>query len=53
MRGLGLAGESCSIIRVRWLSTIFVVGDVFSFLVQSGNAGFMAAGSNSKMGEKL
>jgi hypothetical protein len=51
MSGLGPAGESCSIIRVRWLTTIFVVGNVFSFIIQSGGAGFMAAGSNPKMGE--
>ncbi|KAI0891897.1 RTA1 like protein-domain-containing protein [Annulohypoxylon nitens] len=53
IRGLGSAAESCSIIRVRWLTTIFVVGDFFSFMIQSGGAGFMAAGSNAKMGENI
>ncbi|RKL03679.1 hypothetical protein BFJ68_g11423 [Fusarium oxysporum] len=33
IRGLGPKGESCSIVRVKWLTTLFVVGDVFSFLV--------------------
>ncbi|KAI2469448.1 RTA1 like protein-domain-containing protein [Annulohypoxylon bovei var. microspora] len=51
MRGLGSRGEDFSIIRVRWLTTIFVVGDVFSFLVQSGGAGFMAAGDDPTIGE--
>jgi hypothetical protein len=28
-------GEPCSIIRARWLTKVFVAGDVFSFFVQS------------------
>lgn len=51
MRGLGPAGESCSIIKVSRLTKTFVIGDVFAFLIQSGGAGFMAAGDDPKMGE--
>ncbi|KAH7141770.1 RTA1 like protein-domain-containing protein [Dactylonectria macrodidyma] len=51
IRNLGLKAESCLFIKVRWLTTIFVVGDIFAFLVQSGGAGFMAAGTDPKMGE--
>ncbi|KAJ4060505.1 hypothetical protein NW761_002551 [Fusarium oxysporum] len=53
MRGLGPKGESCSIVRVKWLTTLFVVGDVFSFLVQSSGAGMMAAGDDPTMGENI
>lgn len=31
-----LGGERYSIIRVKWLTKIFVLGDALSFLVQSG-----------------
>ncbi|KAF4469012.1 RTA1 domain [Fusarium albosuccineum] len=51
IRNLGPRAESCLFIKVRWLTTTFVVGDVFAFLVQGGGAGFMAAGSDPKMGE--
>lgn len=34
-------GESSSIIRARWLTKIFVAGDVLSFLVQSGGGSFL------------
>ncbi|KAG7438134.1 Protein RTA1 [Fusarium oxysporum f. sp. raphani] len=53
IRGLGPKGESCSIVRVKWLTTLFVVGDVFSFLVQSSGAGMMAAGDDPTMGENI
>ncbi|CVL07244.1 related to RTA1 domain protein [Fusarium mangiferae] len=53
MRGLGPKAESYSIIRVKWLTTLFVMGDVFSFLVQSSGAGMMAAGDDPKMGENI
>ncbi|KAH7121992.1 RTA1 like protein-domain-containing protein [Dactylonectria estremocensis] len=51
--GLGPKAESCLYIKVRWLTTIFVVGDVFAFMVQASGAGFSAAGSNPKMGENI
>ncbi|KAK9371773.1 RTA1 like protein-domain-containing protein [Lipomyces chichibuensis] len=47
-------GESCSLIRRRWLTKIFVVGDVLSFLMQSGGGGIMAAGSSlAKTGQDI
>lgn len=47
-------GEQYSLVRVAWLTKIFVICDVFSFFVQGGGAGLMAqGGENSKLGEKL
>ncbi|KAL3427229.1 RTM1 [Phlyctema vagabunda] len=40
-------GESRSLIRKRWLTKLFVTGDVLSFLAQSGGGGMMAQGSAS------
>ncbi|PYH78085.1 putative RTA1 domain protein [Aspergillus uvarum CBS 121591] len=44
-----LNAESASLIRVRWLTKIFVVGDVISFILQCGGGGYMAAGTESAM----
>lgn len=48
-------GEQHSIIRGRWLTKIFVVGDVVSFLMQGAGGGIMASGSidSMKMGENI
>ncbi|KAJ4289044.1 hypothetical protein N0V90_011386 [Kalmusia sp. IMI 367209] len=48
-------GEKHSLIRQKWLTKIFVAGDVISFLVQSGGGGIQASGTESsmKVGEKL
>lgn len=48
-------GESHSLIRSRWLTKLFVVGDVFSFVLQAGGGGMLAAGDadKSKMGENM
>ncbi|KAI9783330.1 MAG: hypothetical protein M1835_003825 [Candelina submexicana] len=48
-------GEVHSLVRTKWLTTIFVSGDVFSFLMQSSGAGIMARGTNDSMktGEKI
>lgn len=47
-------GEKHSLIRQKWLTKIFVAGDVLSFLVQSGGGGIQASGeSGMKTGEKL
>lgn len=47
-------GEQYSLVRVAWLTKIFVICDVFSFFVQGGGAGLMAqGGENSSLGEKL
>lgn len=51
MTALGPDGEACSIIRVRWLTTTFVIGDVVPFLVQASGAGFSSAGDDPKTGE--
>jgi hypothetical protein len=39
-----LQAEHLSIIRPKWLTKIFVTGDVFSFLVQASGAGLQAKG---------
>ena len=36
-------GEAMSPIRARWLTKIFVCGDIFSFLVQSGGTYYVSA----------
>ncbi|KAJ5713851.1 RTA1-domain-containing protein [Penicillium malachiteum] len=42
-----LDGERCSMIKLKWLTKIFVFGDVLSFLMQASGAGLMVASSNS------
>ncbi|KAJ5934302.1 hypothetical protein N7466_003849 [Penicillium verhagenii] len=39
--------EKCSVIKLRWLTKIFVTGDVLSFLMQASGAGLMVANSSS------
>ncbi|RDL40809.1 uncharacterized protein BP5553_00788 [Venustampulla echinocandica] len=46
-------GESRAPIRQRWLTKIFVGGDVLSFLVQSGGGGLMAQAKSQNMGKIL
>ncbi|KAF9694126.1 hypothetical protein EKO04_007858 [Ascochyta lentis] len=48
-------GEQHSLIRQKWLTKIFVTGDVISFLVQAGGGGIQAAGSLTLLhaGEKI
>jgi hypothetical protein len=48
-------GEKHSVIRQKWLTKVFVTGDVLSFLVQGGGGGVQAAGSLELLhtGEKL
>jgi hypothetical protein len=46
-------GENYSIIRVNWLTKTFVLGDVFSFMVQGSAAGLMVTGSNVRLGEDI
>ncbi|KAL3482975.1 RTA1 like protein-domain-containing protein [Aspergillus germanicus] len=52
---VNLGAEKASIIRVKYITKIFVVGDVISFLLQCGGGGYMAAGSVSAMetGEQI
>ncbi|PKX95400.1 RTA1 domain-containing protein [Aspergillus novofumigatus IBT 16806] len=44
-----LDAEPASLIQVRWLAKIFVVGDVISFLCSAEGAGYMAAGTLDAM----
>lgn len=48
-------GEKHSLIRQKWLTKIFVTGDVISFIVQMGGGGIQAAGSLELLhtGEKV
>ncbi|KAL7657622.1 hypothetical protein ACMYSQ_003790 [Aspergillus niger] len=41
-----------AIIRVGWMTNIFVAGDMLSFLMQASGAGIMVNGSQS-MGQKI
>ncbi|CAI7633026.1 unnamed protein product [Penicillium bialowiezense] len=44
-----LDAEEMSLVPVKYLTKIFVVGDVISFLLQCGGGGYMAAGTLSAM----
>ncbi|GES62993.1 RTA1 like protein [Aspergillus terreus] len=46
---VALHEESASLVRVRLLTKVFVVGDVISFLLQCGGGGYMAAGTLDAM----
>jgi len=46
-------GAEYSIIRPRWLTRLFVIGDLASFMVQGGGAGMMTSGNNQKLGEHI
>jgi hypothetical protein len=46
-------GEHHSVIRIKWLTRSFVIGDVLSFLVQGNSAALMFKASTVKMGENL
>lgn len=39
-----LDAQTYSIIKPKWLTKVFVIGDIFSFFVQSGGAGIQAKG---------
>lgn len=48
-------GEKLSLIRVTWLTKIFVTGDILSFFIQGAGGGIMAGGnaSNIKLGQNI
>ncbi|PVH89003.1 putative RTA1 domain protein [Cadophora sp. DSE1049] len=46
-------GEYHSVIRINWLTKIFVIGDVLSFMIQGGSSGLMFNSSIAKMGEMM
>ncbi|KAI9146732.1 Protein RTM1 [Paramyrothecium foliicola] len=49
----GIGAESVSVIKVKWLTTIFVTGDVVSFVVQASGAGIMVTADSMKLGENI
>ncbi|KAM0123675.1 hypothetical protein ACHAO1_011242 [Botrytis cinerea] len=42
-------GESRAMLKKKWLTKIFVVGDVLSFFVQGGGGGIQSSGSSSSL----
>ncbi|KIH95296.1 RTA1 like protein [Sporothrix brasiliensis 5110] len=48
-------GESCALVSPRWLTKVFVCGDVLSFLLQAGGGGYQAAGTLAALrtGERI
>ncbi|KAL1898894.1 hypothetical protein Sste5346_003305 [Sporothrix stenoceras] len=50
---LAVRGSHYSIIPVKWLTRLFVIGDVFTFWVQGGGGGLMASNSLANTGEKI
>ncbi|VUC26719.1 unnamed protein product [Clonostachys rosea] len=48
-----LNAESLSIIPTKWLTKIFVTGDVISFVVQASGAGIMASSGSMSTGENI
>ncbi|XDG09931.1 hypothetical protein ABKA04_009546 [Annulohypoxylon sp. FPYF3050] len=49
----GVHAEIRSLVPVRWLTTIFVCGDVFSFVIQASGAGLMATGNSMTTGQNV
>lgn len=47
------SGPSCSLIRPTWLTKTFVVGDVFSFLLQASGGGMMAMEGKQDLGQNI
>lgn len=45
--------EEHSLVRINWLTRIFVMGDVASFLVQGSASGLMATGNNVELGSHI
>ncbi|KXG49709.1 RTA-like protein [Penicillium griseofulvum] len=45
--------EEHSLIRINWLTKVFVIGDVVSFVVQGGASGLMATGNNVKLASNI
>ncbi|KAF4466729.1 RTM1 [Fusarium albosuccineum] len=46
-------GEHLALIKQRWLTKIFVTGDVISLLTQGCGGGLMASGDNHETGERV
>ncbi|KAJ5605490.1 RTA1 domain protein [Penicillium lagena] len=45
--------EKYSLVPINWLTKVFVMGDVLSFMVQGGAAGLMVTGNNASLGSKI
>ncbi|KAH7123153.1 RTA1 like protein-domain-containing protein [Dactylonectria macrodidyma] len=48
-----IGAESLSIVPIRWLTKIFVCGDIVSFAVQASGAGIMVTADSMKTGENI
>lgn len=48
-----MSATSLSIVPVRWLTKIFVCGDIASFVVQASGAGVMVTADSMKTGENI
>ncbi|PLB49973.1 RTA1 like protein [Aspergillus steynii IBT 23096] len=48
-----IRGEPLALVHPRWLTKIFVAGDILSFIVQGSAAGLMVTGSHGQMGEYI
>ncbi|KIL85257.1 hypothetical protein FAVG1_11687 [Fusarium avenaceum] len=48
-----IQAQQLSIIRVKLLTKLFVIGDIISFAVQSGGATMMATSGDPKLGENI
>jgi hypothetical protein len=46
-------GESLSLVRVNWLTKIFVIGDIMSFVIQGGSAGLMFQSNTVSIGQAM
>ncbi|KAL2670296.1 hypothetical protein Neosp_014763 [[Neocosmospora] mangrovei] len=46
-------GEHLALIKRRWLTKVFVTGDVLSLLLQGSGGGLMASGDNHETGERV
>lgn len=46
-------GEALSVIPVKWLTKLFVSGDIISFVVQASGAGVMVTADSMKTGENI
>jgi hypothetical protein len=48
-----LSGEQHSLVPLKWMTKVFLAGDLLSFMVQGGAAGLMVSGNNAKLGEGI
>jgi hypothetical protein len=46
-------GEHLSLVRITWLTKVFVIGDILSFWVQGGSAGLTIHSNTAKIGQDM